>query len=134
MLTISKEFTFDAAHRLYRPDLNESQNRDLYGKCSTLHGHTYRLQVTISGEIDAGGMILHFSDLKQLVRDKIISRYDHALLNDLEEYRDFPTTAENMVRCIFDALQPDLYQANVVLESVKLYETPTSWATITKDA
>jgi len=134
MITITKEFTFDAAHRLYRPDLNESQNQDLYGKCCTLHGHTYRLQVTVSGEIDAGGMILHFSDLKQLVRDKIISRYDHALLNDLEEYRACPTTAENMVRSIFDTLQPDLDQLNVILESITLYETPTSWATITKDA
>ena len=134
MMTITKEFTFDAAHRLYRPDLTESQNRDIYGKCCALHGHTYRLQVCVSGEIDASGMILHFSDLKQLVKEKIITRYDHSLLNDLEEYRDCPTTAENMVRHIFTALEPSLESKNVTLESVTLFETPTSWATFSKNA
>ncbi len=134
MITITKEFTFDAAHRLQRPDLSESRNRDIYGKCCALHGHTYRLQVCISGEIDASGMILHFSDLKQLVKEKIIARYDHSLLNDLEEYRDCPTTAENMVREIFNALAPDLKRKSVTLESITLFETPTSWATITKNA
>ncbi len=134
MITITKEFTFDAAHRLCRPDLTESQNQDLYGKCAALHGHTYRLQVCVSGEVDASGMILHFSDLKQLVKETIITRYDHALLNDLDEYREHPTTAENMVRHIFNALAPDLARRQVSLEAITLFETPTSWATLTKDA
>ena len=133
MITITKEFSFDAAHRLCRPDFTESRNRDLYGKCCALHGHTYRLQVCVSGDIDAGGMILHFSDLKQLVKEKIITRYDHSFLNDLAEYRDCPTTAENMVRHIFTVLEPSLARKNVTLESVTLFETPTSWATFSKN-
>ena len=134
MLTISKEFTFDAAHRLCRRDLTESQNYDLYGKCATLHGHTYRLQVCVSGQVDASGMILHFADLKQLVKTHILSRYDHALLNDLDEYLDRPTTAENMVFHIFDTLRMPLENRRITLEAVTLFETPTSWATLTKNA
>jgi 6-pyruvoyltetrahydropterin/6-carboxytetrahydropterin synthase len=134
MMTITKEFTFDAAHRLHRPDLTESENRDIYGKCCTLHGHTYRLQVCVSGVIDASGMILHFSDLKQVVKEEIITRYDHSFLNDLSEYRNCPTTAENMVRHIFNVLEPGLKRKTVTLESVTLFETPTSWATFSKNA
>ena len=123
-----------AAHRLHCPDLTESQNRELYGKCCALHGHTYRLQVCISGEVNASGMILHFSELKQLVKQDIISRYDHSLLNDLAEYRGRPATAENMVLHIFKVLEPSLKQRQVILESITLFETPTSWATKTRNA
>jgi 6-pyruvoyltetrahydropterin/6-carboxytetrahydropterin synthase len=133
MLTITKAFTFDAAHRLYLKDLTEEENREIYGKCSCFHGHTYRLQVTVSGKIQPTGMIINFTDLKQLVTDRILSRYDHACLNELAEYKDQPTTAENMVRHIFDVLTPCLEKKGIALTRVRLYETPDSWAEVTPD-
>ena len=133
MLTITKAFKFDAAHRLYLKDLTEEENREIYGKCSCFHGHTYRLQVTVSGKVQPTGMIINFTDLKQLVADRILSRYDHACLNELAEYSNLPTTAENMVLHIFDDLAACLEKEGIALTRVRLYETPDSWAEVTPD-
>lgn len=134
MLTITKEFLFDAAHKLWRNDLSDEENRELYGKCSQFHGHTYRLQVSVSGSVGADGMIINFADLKKMVKDLIIRRYDHAFLNELDEYRDLPVTAENMVQHIFHVLDQALEERQITLQSVVLYETPTSWATMTRNS
>ena len=134
MLTITKEFRFDAAHRLFLKDLTEQENRETFGKCSQVHGHTYCLKITVTGKVQPSGMILNFADLKQIVEEKIISRYDHSLLNELGEYRDLPTTAENMSLHIFGVLSACLKKHRVCLTEVQLYETPTSWATVSHDA
>ena len=133
MLTITKEFQFDAAHRLWSDHLSEEQNRQIYGKCSKLHGHTYRLQVTVSGTVRDDGMILNFTELKAFVQETLLNRYDHAYLNELEEYGDLPVTAENMVTHIYAVLAEKLSPKDVLLQSVVLYETPTSWATMTRE-
>ncbi len=133
MLTITKEFQFDAAHRLWSDTLSEEQNHQTYGKCANLHGHTYRLQVTISGTVRADGMILNFTELKSFVQETLLARYDHAYLNELAEYSHTPITAENMVSHIYTVLNEKLSRKDVLLQSVILYETPTSWATITRE-
>lgn len=133
MLTITKEFQFDAAHRLWSDNLSEEQNRQIYGNCANLHGHTYRLQVTVSGTVRADGMILNFTELKSFVQETLLTRYDHAYLNELEEYDNMPVTAENMVSHIYNVLDEKLSPKDVLLQSVILYETPTSWATITRE-
>ena len=134
MLTITKEFVFNAAHRLYRNDLSPEKNLETYGQCCKLHGHTYRLQVAVTGDVGENGMILDFGLLKRIVNDVIISRYEHVFLNDLEEYRDVPPTVENMLVHIFRVLEKRLNEINILVVSATLYETPTSWATINKDA
>ncbi len=133
MLSITKEFTFDAAHRLCLPELSEEENEELYGKCSRFHGHTYRLLVTVTGEIKSDGMIINFTKLKEIVKDTILSRYDHAYLNDLEEYKKMPPTAEAMCLQIFKELSDCLKNHDVSLTEITLFETPTSKATITAD-
>lgn len=132
MLTITKEFQFDAAHRLWSENLSEEQNRQIYGTCSNMHGHTYRLQVTVSGTVRDDGMILNFKELKTFVQETILDRYDHAYLNELKEYHNLPVTAENMVSHIYAVLEGKLSAMDVLLQSVVLYETPTAWATITR--
>ena len=132
MLTITKEFQFDAAHRLWSDHLSKEQNRHIYGKCSQLHGHTYRLQVTVSGTVQDDGMILNFTELKTIVEETFLTRYDHAYLNELKEYDNLPVTAENMVSHIYNVLDEELRPKDVLLQSVVLYETPSSWATMTR--
>ena len=134
MLTITKEFMFDAAHKLCRQDLSDEENREIYGKCSQFHGHTYRLQIAVTGPVGADGMIINFSELKKIVKELIISRYDHVYLNDLKEYLNVPVTAENMIQHIYHVLDQALSLHKVTLQSVVLYETPTSWATLTRPA
>lgn len=78
-------------------------------------------------------MIINFSELKSFVRETILKRYDHTYLNELEEYADLPVTAENMVSHIFQVLDENLRRKEIILRSVVLYETPTSWATMTRE-
>lgn len=126
MIKVAKEFTFDAAHSI--PDHK--------GACKNIHGHTYKLRVTLSIEdhqlnIETG-MVLDFGDLKEEIQNHILSAIDHQHLNKVVNY-GFPQenpTAENMVLWVRDVLKefvtgPYLY---ITLDSVRLYETPTSYA------
>lgn len=143
-MEITKEFTFDSAHQL--PGHK--------GKCSRLHGHTYRLIVAVEGEpvsdrdSSDDGMVMDFGDLKEIVKEHVVDRLDHRFISsgdepivrDLrtfdEENRLFGkdgifllgrrTTVENIAQWIFDVLV--LYIPN--LAYVTLYETPTSSVTI----
>ncbi len=134
MLTLTKEFVFCAAHRLVQENLSSQENRAIYGRCCNLHGHTYRLRITVAGAIDTSGMIIHFADLKKIVIDDVISRYDQTLLNEVAEFQDIPPTAENMVCHIFRVLDKSLTAMGLQLTAVTLFETPTAWATMTSDA
>ncbi|WP_028582746.1 6-carboxytetrahydropterin synthase [Desulfogranum japonicum] len=134
MLSITKEFTFDAAHHLVLPHLSSEENRALYGPCAMVHGHTYKLQVTISGTCDQSGMVINFCTLKKLVKDHILDRYDHADLNTLPEYQEIPPTAENMALFIFQTLASVLNSERYQLQEIRVYETPNAWAKVTADA
>lgn len=73
-MKVTKSFTFDAAHAL----------TNYHGACERLHGHTYRLDVTIEGPLNpATGMVVDFLLLKTVVQERIIARVDHNSLNDL---------------------------------------------------
>ena len=74
-MLLSKEFTFDAAHFLTR----------YHGKCEHLHGHTYKLRVTVEGKVQANGLVLDFGILKKIVKERILDKYDHRCLNDYFE-------------------------------------------------
>jgi 6-pyruvoyltetrahydropterin/6-carboxytetrahydropterin synthase len=134
MLTITKEFSLHAAHRLHLPGRSAEENLRIYGNCARLHGHTYTLQVTLAGQPDETGMLLHFDHLKQVVRREILDRYDHADLSELAEYRDRPATAENMAEHIFTTLDRALTSDRYHLHQITVYETPTAWATRTRHA
>lgn len=113
-VSITKKFTFGASHQL---------PGDQYGECQHLHGHTYHLEVEIEGKLNRSGWIMNFSDLKKIVQEEIIDRFDHAHLN---EFFDVPT-AENIAVWIFRKLSERMDVTQVVL-----YETPTSFARIKK--
>jgi 6-pyruvoyltetrahydropterin/6-carboxytetrahydropterin synthase len=114
-LTVTKIFTFDAAHRLPHHK----------GNCRNLHGHTYKLEVTVSGEVKksgpATGMIIDFTMLKMYVQQKVLDLYDHRDLNICFEN----PTAEIMVEAIAASL---LNLPEFKLEKVRLWETDTSYA------
>lgn len=69
---VTRTFNFEAAHKL------DWHN----GACRNLHGHSYRLEVSVEGELDANGIIVDFADLAATVRREVIDRYDHTYLND----------------------------------------------------
>ena len=136
MTKITRIFTFDAAHLLDGHD----------GKCQNLHGHTYRLEITVSGRPIQGGakdgMVMDFADLKTVAEREIIAPFDHAFLYHADNARESQiaallegwqmktlrrscrTTAENMAAEIYGRLK----NAGVDVCSVKLWETPASYA------
>jgi 6-pyruvoyltetrahydropterin/6-carboxytetrahydropterin synthase len=70
--SVSRRFSFEAAHQLpWHP-----------GKCASLHGHSYRLEITVTSDLTADGIVIDFSDLKASVTKHVLSDYDHAFLND----------------------------------------------------
>lgn len=137
MLKVAKEFSFDMAHLLDGHD----------GKCKNLHGHTYKLQVIVSGETENNGakkgMVIDFADLKRAVNELIISPMDHAFIYDQSSEREtkiaqllqqlnsktfalpMRSTAENLAQFIFQRLQENV---GFHLHSIRLWETPTSFA------
>ena len=142
MKSITKEFTFDMAHRLYDPSLSQIENANVFGKCFNIHGHTYKLFVTVEGELK-NGMIINFVDLKSIVNHQVIDTFDHTILltrgdplcKDLKNHAviiNKPSTCENQVDVIWDLLSPKLEQIEVTLTEIKLYETPTSFCARSK--
>lgn len=136
MLTVFKECRFDAAHLL----TNHA------GQCKNLHGHTYRVIVGVTGSDAGPDMVIDFKDLKRLMEEVIINRFDHAFLYDQSSESEceiaeviakhgmkrvalpFRSTAENLARYFFDALAE-----RIPLTSVRVYETPDSCAEYRKD-
>ena len=131
--SVTKSFTVDAAHHL--PGHK--------GACKNLHGHTYRIEVTVARECQPKlidhDMVIDFSDLKEIV-DPLIKQLDHCNLNDLDQFADMRPTAENMAMWLFDQININLiksyeslshagYTTYPEVSSVRIFETPTSWAT-----
>lgn len=131
-MELTKIFTFDMAHRL---SFHE-------GKCWNLHGHTYRLEVTVSGDEDKNGMVIDFNDMKRIILENVVDVLDHATVifekDDLlmrsfpKELKHviFPTevTAENLCKWCSNRLE----EAGLKIKQVAIWETPTSKAVYTK--
>ena len=139
-IRITKHFDFESAHALYGYD----------GKCKNIHGHSYHIYVTVIGtpiEDDKNpknGMVMDFGDLKVIVKREIVSKFDHAvvlngesphkeLANTINDYSHkvvlvpYQPTSENMLIDFAERIQTQLPQ-NVLLHSLKLYETANSYA------
>lgn len=137
IVRITKEFHFEMAHALHGYD----------GLCANIHGHSYRLWVTIKGKIKhelgatKDGMVLDFMDLKNAVKPHVVDKFDHALvLNahsphasiDLSAFDkvfllDFQPTSENLVVYFAQLIQENLPK-EIALLKVVLSETATSFA------
>lgn len=139
-IRITKEFTFETGHALYGHD----------GKCKNIHGHSYKLSVTIIGNPIKNtndskyGMIMDFSDLKKIIKEEIVNRFDHAtifnkntphleLANNLKSMGhnivlvDYQPTSEMLVLDFADKIKKRLPN-NIKLFSLKLRETGTCYA------
>ena len=137
MLTITRSFDFCAGHRLYRPDWTPEQNKEIFGLCSNEagHGHNYRLEVTVTGPIDPEtGMVMNLRQLKESVRERVISEVDHKNLNvDVDWMRGLIPTTEIFAESIWKRLETVLRQVapQVRLQGIVLHETNNNKVTKT---
>jgi len=139
-IRLTKRFTFEAAHALEGYD----------GKCREIHGHSYKLFVTVAGEPCSNendpkfGMVIDFGELKKIVGEEIVDRLDHAfVLRDTASGRgvkealaarfgnivtvDYQPTCENMLADFAERLRRRLPDS-VQLHSLRMYETESSYA------
>ncbi len=139
-IRITKQFSFETGHALYGYD----------GKCRNVHGHSYKLAVTVIGKpiYDSNnvkfGMVIDFSDLKKIVKEEIVNIFDHAtvfnkntphveLAKELENRGhnvllvDYQPTSEMMVVDFSKKIKKRLPE-NIKLHSLKLQETNSSYA------
>lgn len=137
MLTVTKTLTFDAAHFLHNPKWTREENMEKFHKCSKCkpdgtdepHGHTYLLEITVMGNIDPDtGFVIDFKELKKIAEEKVVEPLDHRLINNHPFFKDKLTTAENIIKFIWQELDPTITNAMRRLYKLKLYETPTSYA------
>ncbi|MXV38589.1 6-carboxytetrahydropterin synthase QueD [Flavobacteriaceae bacterium Ap0902] len=139
MIRLTKIFTFETGHALHGYD----------GKCRNIHGHSYKLYVTIKGtpidnpENSKNGMVMDFGDLKKIVNEKIVDPLDHAVLLNIntahkalgESLREsghqviftpYQPTCENMLIDFAQIIQEALPD-HIALASLRLYETENSY-------
>ena len=138
-IRVTKEFTFEMAHALWNYD----------GPCRNIHGHSYKLYVTVIGNTLEStkstkmGMVIDFTDLKEIVSRNIIDYFDHSVvissragnpeINNVKQMFDkfyivdYQPTCENLVTHMANMLKPKL-PARIELFSLKLCETATSYA------
>lgn len=139
-IRITKQFTFETGHALYGYD----------GKCKNVHGHSYKLSVTVLGTpiTDSNnvkyGMVIDFGDLKAIVKEEIVDQFDHAtvfnvntphveLADELKKRGhdvilvNYQPTSENMVIDFSERIRRRLPE-NIELHSLRLQETETSFA------
>lgn len=125
MVYATRKFTFSSAHRYWRPEWSAEDNARIFGNLTVPHGHNYVLEVTVRGAVDAAtGMVMDLAELKRLVGDAVVSRFDHADLNRDAAFASgaIPTT-ENLVRAIWELLVPKL--GGERLHRLRLWEDPT---------
>jgi 6-pyruvoyltetrahydropterin/6-carboxytetrahydropterin synthase len=121
----TRKFTFSAAHRYWQAAWSDAENRRVFGSLTVPHGHNYVLEVAIRGLVDAQtGMVMDLAELKRVVSDAVVQRFDHADLNadSLFAQGAIPTT-ENLVRAAWDLLAPKLGHER--LWRLRLWEDPT---------
>jgi 6-pyruvoyltetrahydropterin/6-carboxytetrahydropterin synthase len=121
---------FEAAHRLYAAGLSETENAQLYGKCNNPlgHGHSYFTETTVGGEYDARtGTLFDFLKLRSAIAASLEPWQDRHLDLETEDFRESPSTGENIVRALWPKIDNRVGQRLVRL---RLWETPNNRFTL----
>ena len=123
MFEVSVERSFAAGHAL----------RGYRGKCENVHGHNYKVRVTLSGaDLDSIGLLCDFVEVKRMMQS-IIDRLDHQFMNDIPPFDKLNPSAENLARYFYEELTRGLREAPAAVPvrvgEVKVWETDTTTAT-----
>jgi len=116
MYKVSVEHHFDAAHAL----------RGYKGKCEAIHGHRFKVVAKVTAtKLDDTGLAYDFTELKAKLK-AILEKFDHTFVNDVPPFDEINPSSENMAQAIYGELKEALKDAPVVLETVEVWESPTS--------
>lgn len=131
MIYITRKESFNAAHKLARPDWDLEKNSEVFGKCANpnWHGHNYQLFVTVKGEINPEtGFLVDLKWLKKVINTNVIDKVDHQNLNlDVDFMKGKLASTENLAIAIWDILAPLMVAEGAQLHCIKLYETENNY-------
>jgi 6-pyruvoyltetrahydropterin/6-carboxytetrahydropterin synthase len=128
MHTLTRRFHFSASHRLHSATLDAPANACTYGLCENIHGHNYRLEVSVCGTVEpATGFFCNVMDLAAIVQELVAGPCEHQYLNDLPLFAGVITTMENLSTRIWGVLEPALQVRGMRLTEVLLAETDEHW-------
>lgn len=120
----TRRFAFSSGHRYWVPAWSADENERVFGRLTVPHGHNYTLDVTVQGPIDERtGMVIDLSELKRLVTEVVVDRFDHADLNADPLFRERVPTTENIALVVWDILAAKLGRDR--LAAVRVWEDPT---------
>ena len=119
MFEVNVEQTFAAGHAL----------RNYHGKCEDVHGHNYRVRVTVEGEkLDSTGLLVDFLEVDRLIKDAV-GYLDHRFINDLAPFDEINPSAENIAKYFYDKIHIGLQgDVPVRISAIQVWETDTSSA------
>jgi 6-pyruvoyltetrahydropterin/6-carboxytetrahydropterin synthase len=130
MTYLSRRASFSAAHRYFQKAFSEEENKKIFGRCYTKHGHghNYILEMTIGGEIDSKtGMVMNLVDVDHILK-QVVDPLDHQHLNfDIAAFKDVVPTTENLALYFFSEIKKTLPK-EIELCRVRLYENENLWA------
>jgi len=120
----TRRFAFSAAHRYHVARWSDDENVRAFGRLTVPHGHNYTLDVTLRGPIDEQtGMVIDLAELKRIVGETVVDRFDHADLSQDALFRDRVPTTENIAIVVWELLAPKLGPDR--LHRVRVWEDPT---------
>jgi 6-pyruvoyltetrahydropterin/6-carboxytetrahydropterin synthase len=120
----TRRFTFAAGHRYRAEGWSDEENERAFGRLTVPHGHNYTLDVTVAGSIDpTTGMVMDLGELKRVVTETVVDRFDHADLNADPLFRGRVPTTENIAIAIWELLVAKLGAER--LWQVRVWEDPT---------
>jgi len=119
---LTRRYWFSASHRLHSDEMSDAENRTTYGKCNNPygHGHNYAIEVTVSGQVDAHGMVCNLVDLDEHVANCVVERFALQNLNLLDDFRSLVPTTENLCMVAYRLLEGF---PKAKLEQVRIEET-----------
>lgn len=119
MFEVSVDHTFAAGHAL----------RDYRGGRENVHGHNYKVRVTVAGDqLDSAGLLVDFVDLRAAIK-VVVDRLDHQFLNDLPPFDQINPSAENLAKFFCDEVAPRIRDQRLRIQSVTIWETDLTSAT-----
>jgi 6-pyruvoyltetrahydropterin/6-carboxytetrahydropterin synthase len=131
MLYLTRRETFNAGHRLFRPEWSDEENYQVYGKCSNpgWHGHNYILYVTVKGNLNSEtGFVVNLKTLSGIIREHVIDRIDHMNINNQVDFMEGKiASSENLAVAIWGVLEHHMTILGIELHCIRIVETENNF-------
>ncbi len=128
---ITRRETFNAAHRLFRPEWSDEKNLEVFGKCSNpnWHGHNYTLYVTVAGDVSSvTGFVLNLKTLSKIIDTFVLEKLDHKNINtEVDFMQGKLASTENLAIGIWEQLEQPITELGAQLHCIKLEETEKNY-------